>query len=49
MDLSHADFNAKTDPNDPIYVELLPEFGAPPGTCGLLQRHMYGTRRAAEG
>ena len=26
-----------------------PEMKAAPGTCGLLRRHMYGTRRAAEG
>ena len=49
IDISRAYFNAKTDPRDPIYVELPPEAGAPPGMCGLLRRHMYGTRRAAEG
>ena len=49
IDISRAYFNAKTDDKDPIYVELPPEANAPPGMCGLLRRHMYGTRRAAEG
>ena len=49
LDISRADFNAKADPNDPVYAELPPEYGAPPGMCGMLQRHMNGTRRAAEG
>ena len=49
IDMSRAYFNAKTSEDDPIYVELPPEMNAPPGTCALLKRHMYGTRRAAEG
>ena len=49
IDISRAYFNAKTDDREPIYVQLPPEVGAPPGMCGLLRRHMYGTRRAAEG
>ena len=49
VDISRAYFNAKTGEDDPIYVQLPPEVGAPPGMCGLLRRHMYGTRRAAEG
>ena len=49
LDISRAYFNARTDDDDPVYVELPPELGAPPGSCGLLKRHMYGTRRAAEG
>ena len=49
IDISRAYFNAKTDDDDPIYVQLPPELGAPEGMCGLLRRHMYGTRRAAEG
>ena len=49
IDISRAYFNAKTSEDDPIYVELPAEMGAPPGTCALLKRHMYGTRRAAEG
>ena len=32
-----------------VQVELPPEANATPGMCGLLRRHMYGTRRAAEG
>ena len=49
VDISRAYLNAKTSEDDPIYVELPAEAGAPPGTCALLKRHMYGTRRAAEG
>ena len=32
-----------------MYVELPPKLGAPEGSCGLLKRHMYGTRQTAEG
>ena len=49
IDISRAYFNAKTDETRPTYVDLPPLAGAPPGTCALLRRHMYGTRRAAEG
>ena len=49
IDISRAYFNAKTDEEDPTYVELPSEMGAAPGMCGLLRRHMYGTRRAAGG
>ena len=49
IDISRAQFNAKTDEEDPTYVELPSEMGTAPGTCGFLRRHMYGTRRAAEG
>ena len=49
IDISRAYFNARTDEADPVYVELPPELGATEGSCGLLKRHMYGTRRAAEG
>ena len=49
VDISRAYFNAKTSPDEPIYVEMPPEVGARPGTCALVKRHMYGTRRAAEG
>ena len=49
MDISRAYFNAKVDEDDPVYVELPPEIDAPPGMCALLKRHMYGTRRAADG
>ena len=50
VDISRAYFNAPTDPNDPCYVALPredPDFGK--DLCGLLQRHMYGTQKAAEG
>ena len=49
VDISRAYFNAKTSDDDPVYVELPDEAGAPEGMCALLKRHMYGTRRAAEG
>ena len=49
MDISRAYFNAKVDESEPVYVELPPEVGAPEGSCVLLRRHMYGTRRAADG
>ena len=48
IDISRAYFNAKTE-ESPTYVELPNEMGVDPGMCGLLRRHMYGTRRAAEG
>ena len=47
--ISRAYFNAPTSDEKPTYVELPPDLGAPPGVCGLLKRHMYGTKRAAEG
>ena len=34
---------------DLVFVDFPPELEAPAGTCGLLKRRMYGTRRAAEG
>ena len=49
IDISRAYFNAKTSEDEPTYVEFPPEMKAEQGTCGLLRRHMYGTRRAAEG
>ena len=48
MDISRAYFNARTSPDDPVFVECPPEMNAPPGMYALLKRHMYGTRRAAE-
>ena len=50
VDISRAYFNAKTDPDDPTYVQLPSEdCDSGKGLCGLLQRHMYGTQKAAEG
>ena len=49
MHISMAYLNAKVDESDPEYVELSPEIHAPLGSCTLPQRHMNGTRRAAEG
>ena len=49
VDIARAYFNAKCDPADPTYVQLPEEDGDTLEWCGLLLRHMYGTRRAAEG
>ena len=49
IDISRAYFNAPTSDDKPTYVELPPDLGAAPDMCGLLKRHMYGTKRAAEG
>ena len=49
IDISRAYFCATTDPDDPTYVELPtedPEHGA---MVGRLLKHMYGTRKAADG
>ncbi len=48
VDISRAYFNAKTSEEDPTYVALPREMGDHPGMCGLLRRHMYSTRRAAD-
>ena len=49
MDISRAYFNAKTDPESPTYVSLPAEEEDHEEMCGLLLRHMYGTRAAADG
>ena len=49
VELSRAYFNARTDPKEPCYVDLPSELGDDGSNCGLLMRHMYGTRRAADG
>ena len=49
VDISRAYFNAKTDPNEPVYVCLPSEDPDSNLKVGLLRRHMYGTRRAADG
>ena len=46
--ISRVFFNAKVDKSDPVYVGLPPEIDAALGSCTPLQRHMYGTRRAAD-
>ena len=49
-DIARAYFCAATDPNDPTYVELPDEHpGKAQGMCGMLLKHMYGTRKAADG
>ena len=49
VDISRAYFNAKKDPDDLTYVALPSEDPDSQGMCGLLARHMYGTRGAADG
>ena len=50
VDIARAYFCASTDPNDPTYVELPSEDGGRErGLCGLLLKHMYGTKKAADG
>ena len=49
IDISRAYFCASTDPNDPSYVELPAEDPDHQTQCGLLLKHMYGTRKAADG
>ncbi|MBV61870.1 MAG: hypothetical protein CMH65_11270 [Nevskiales bacterium] len=50
IDIVRAYFCAATDPNDPTYVELPEEHpGKQQGLCGMLLKHMYGTRKAADG
>ena len=38
IDISRAYFNARTNEDDPVFVDFPPELGAPAGTCGLLKR-----------
>jgi len=49
VDICRAYFNAPTDPNEPTYVDLPEEVDPLREMCGLLLRHMYGTRKAADG
>ena len=51
IDISRAYFNASMDEtSEPTYVMLPPEHpGQAEGYCGLLRKHMYGTRAAADG
>ena len=50
IDIRRAYFNARTNDDDPTYVEL-PNEDADKfrGLCGKLLVHMYGTRKAAKG
>ena len=49
IDISRAYFNAETDQSSPTYVNLPPEDGDNGDKCGMLLKHMYGTRAAADG
>ena len=50
IDISRAYFSASTEVCEPTYV-ILPEEhkGLAKGQCGLLLKHIYGTRAAADG
>ena len=50
IDIKRAYLCARVDPDDPTYVALPEEHeAAGTGQCGLLLRHLYGTRKAGDG
>ena len=49
IDIARAYFCAKTNPDDPTFVELPAEGPDSGPMVGKLLRHMYGTRAAADG
>ena len=49
VDVARAYFNAKTDPEEQLYVRLPPEHPDHGTHAGELVRHMYGTRPSADG
>ena len=49
VDISRAYFNASTEGSDPTYVMFPQEHKDHGDSCGLLRKHMYGTRAAADG
>ena len=49
VDIKRAYFCAATDPAKPTYVALPHEDPDCEEMCGLLLKHMYGTRKAADG
>ena len=49
LDISRAYFNAKIDGESPTFVQLPAEDEDSGTMCAELQRHMYGTRAAADG
>jgi len=50
IDVKRAYFNAQIDPTEPeTFVQLPREDPEHESMCGLLLRHMYGTRAAADG
>ena len=49
IDISRAYFNAEVDSSQPTYVSLPQEEEGHEEKCGMLLRHMYGTRAAADG
>ena len=49
VDISRAYFNAATDDEKPTYVMRPAEDPDQRDQCGLLRKHMYGTRAASDG
>jgi hypothetical protein len=51
IDIKRAYLCAKADPEDPTYVEVPKEhpWHKDGGSCALLLKHMYGTRKAGDG
>ena len=51
IDIKWAYLCAKTDPEDPTYVELPQKhpWSKDGGSCALLMKHIYGTRKAEDG
>ena len=49
IDISRSYLSASTNGSDPTYVMLPPEHPDHKDKCGLLRKHMYGTRAAADG
>ena len=50
IDISRAYFNASTDGTEPTFVMLPPEHpGCQQDMCGLLKKHLYGTRQQQTG
>ena len=48
VDIRRAYLNAKTNPEEPTYVQLPEEDAdAGRGLCGLLMKHMYGTQKGS--
>ena len=49
VDISRAYFNASTEGAEPTYVAFPSEHEDHGQYCGLLRKHMYGTKAAADG
>ena len=49
IDIKRAYFCASADPGNPTYAALPAEESDAESMCGLVLKHMYGTRKAADG